>query len=43
MSDIRAAAAEEASKHTRTIRSARDGRLLSALMLPFFQLRPPSG
>jgi deazaflavin-dependent oxidoreductase (nitroreductase family) len=43
LDDVRAAAEEEASKHTRTIRSARDGRLLSALMLPFFQLRPPSG
>jgi deazaflavin-dependent oxidoreductase (nitroreductase family) len=41
--DVRGAAAEEASKHTRTIRSARDGRLLSAAMLPFFLLRPPSG
>ena len=43
MSDVRGAATKEAAKHTRTIRSARDGRLLSALMLPFFQLRPPSG
>jgi deazaflavin-dependent oxidoreductase (nitroreductase family) len=41
--DIRGAAAEEASKHTRMIRGARDGRRLSALMLPFFLLRPPSG
>jgi hypothetical protein len=41
--DVRQAAAAEASKHTRTIRSARDGRLLSALMLPFFMLRPPAG
>jgi deazaflavin-dependent oxidoreductase (nitroreductase family) len=43
VADVRGAAAEEASKHTRTIRSARDGRLLSAAMLPFFLLRPPSG
>jgi deazaflavin-dependent oxidoreductase (nitroreductase family) len=41
--DVRQAAAAEADKHTRTIRSARDGRLLSALMLPFFMLRPPAG
>jgi deazaflavin-dependent oxidoreductase (nitroreductase family) len=41
--DVRQAAAAEASKHTRTIRSARDGRRLSALMLPFFMLRPPAG
>jgi deazaflavin-dependent oxidoreductase (nitroreductase family) len=40
--DVRHAAAAEASKHTRTIRSARDGRLLSAFMLPFFMLRPPA-
>jgi deazaflavin-dependent oxidoreductase (nitroreductase family) len=40
---VRDRAAEEAAKHTRSIRSARDGRRLSALMLPFFQLRPPSG
>lgn len=40
---VREKAAEEAPKHTRTIRSARDGRLLSASMLPFFQLRPPRG
>jgi deazaflavin-dependent oxidoreductase (nitroreductase family) len=41
--NVREAAAKHASKHTRLIRSARDGRLLSALMLPFFLLRPPSG
>jgi deazaflavin-dependent oxidoreductase (nitroreductase family) len=43
VADVREAAAKESAKHTRTIRSARDGRLLSALMLPFFQLRPPAG
>jgi deazaflavin-dependent oxidoreductase (nitroreductase family) len=43
VADVRDAATQEAAKHTRTIRSARDGRLLSALMLPFFQLRPPAG
>src|SRR5207253_2295538 len=32
-----------ASKHRRLIRSARGGRLLSAMMLPFFLVRPPSG
>jgi deazaflavin-dependent oxidoreductase (nitroreductase family) len=40
---VRDAAAEHASKHARVIRSAKDGRLLSALMLPFFAVRPPSG
>jgi deazaflavin-dependent oxidoreductase (nitroreductase family) len=40
---VREAAAEHASKHKRLIRSARDGRLLSAVMLPFFLVRPPSG
>jgi deazaflavin-dependent oxidoreductase (nitroreductase family) len=40
---VRDAAAEHASKHKRLIRSARDGRLLSALMLPSFLVRPPSG
>jgi deazaflavin-dependent oxidoreductase (nitroreductase family) len=43
LANVRAAAAEHASKHTRLIRSARGGRLLSALMLPFFLVRPPSG
>jgi deazaflavin-dependent oxidoreductase (nitroreductase family) len=40
---VRDAAAEHAARHTRLIRSARHGRLLSALMLPFFLVRPPSG
>jgi deazaflavin-dependent oxidoreductase (nitroreductase family) len=43
LANVRDAAAEHASKHKRLIRSARDGRLLSALMLPFFLARPPSG
>lgn len=43
LANVREAAAREASKHTRLIRSARDGRILSALMLPFFLARPPSG
>jgi deazaflavin-dependent oxidoreductase (nitroreductase family) len=41
--NTRATAAKEASKHRRIIRSARDGRWLSALMLPLFLVRPPSG
>ena len=41
--NVRAAAAEHAPKHKRLIRSARDGRLLSASMLPLFLVRPPSG
>jgi deazaflavin-dependent oxidoreductase (nitroreductase family) len=40
---VRNAAAEHAPRHTRLIRSARDGRLLSAVMLPFFLVRPPKG
>jgi deazaflavin-dependent oxidoreductase (nitroreductase family) len=40
---VREAAAKHAPKHKRLIRSARGGRLLSALMLPFFLVRPPSG
>jgi deazaflavin-dependent oxidoreductase (nitroreductase family) len=43
LATVRDAAAEHASKHTRLIRSARHGRLLSAMMLPFFLARPPSG
>src|SRR5437867_11198765 len=43
LANVRDAAAEHASKHTRLMRSARDGRLLSAAMLPFFLIRPPSG
>ena len=40
---VREAAAKQASKHARLLRSAKDGRILSALMLPFFAVRPPSG
>jgi deazaflavin-dependent oxidoreductase (nitroreductase family) len=43
LANVRDAAAEHASKHRRLLRSARDGRILSALMLPFFLVRPPSG
>ena len=43
VTDVRDAVAKHASKHKRLIRSARAGRVLSALMLPFFLLRPPSG
>jgi deazaflavin-dependent oxidoreductase (nitroreductase family) len=41
--DVRVTATKEASKHGRLMSSARDGRVLSALMLPFFTVRPPSG
>ncbi len=40
---VREAAVREDSKHARMIRSARDGRILSAIMLPFFRVRPPAG
>lgn len=40
---VREAAAREDSKHARVIRSARDGRILSAMMQPFFMVRPPAG
>ena len=44
MSDaIRAAAAAEISKHRRLLRSGRDGRILSALMLPLLRWSPPLG
>jgi deazaflavin-dependent oxidoreductase (nitroreductase family) len=41
--NVRDLAAKHASKHARLIRSAKDGRILSALMLPFFLVRPPAG
>jgi deazaflavin-dependent oxidoreductase (nitroreductase family) len=41
--DVCDAYAEHASKHSRLIRGAKDGRVASALMLPFFMLRPPKG
>ena len=40
---VRAAAEQHAAKHTRLVRAPRDGKWLSAMMLPFFLLRPPSG
>jgi deazaflavin-dependent oxidoreductase (nitroreductase family) len=40
---VRETAAEHAPRHARLIRSARDGRVLSAVMLPFFALRTPAG
>jgi deazaflavin-dependent oxidoreductase (nitroreductase family) len=43
LANVRDAAAKHAPKHKRLLRSARDGRILSALMLPFFLVRPPSG
>ena len=42
LADVRAAAAEHAPKHRGLIRSARDGRLLSALMLPWVLAWPGS-
>ena len=44
-SGVRDAAAKEVSRHTRNrlTRSAKGGQLLSALMLPFFAVRPPGG
>ncbi|KIA60116.1 hypothetical protein [Nocardia vulneris] len=41
--DIRRAATAEAGKHTVLIRTQRSGRILSALMMPWFRLRPPRG
>ena len=43
LAHVRDAAAEHASKHRRLVRSARDGRLLSALMLPGVLAWPASG
>ncbi|WP_317762391.1 nitroreductase/quinone reductase family protein [Rhodococcus opacus] len=40
---VRDAAATEASKHGRLMRTARNGAVLSALMLPGFLVRPPTG
>ena len=40
---VRDAAIKHAPKHKRLIRSARGGRILSALMLPSFLIRPPTG
>jgi deazaflavin-dependent oxidoreductase (nitroreductase family) len=40
---IREAALAEEPKHRRLLRSARDGRILSGLMLPVIALRPPAG
>ncbi|HEV2982130.1 MAG TPA: nitroreductase/quinone reductase family protein [Solirubrobacteraceae bacterium] len=40
---IRDAAMKEEPKHRRLLRSGRDGRILSALMLPLIALRPPAG
>lgn len=37
------AAAAAAPKHKRLLRTARRGRILSALMLPFLQVSPPDG
>lgn len=40
---IREAAVREAPRHGRLLRSARDGRVLSAVMRPFFALSTPAG
>lgn len=40
---IRKAARDEAPKHRRLLRSGRDGRILSALMLPLFWPHAPAG
>ncbi|MDT5059179.1 MAG: hypothetical protein QOF66_7545 [Mycobacterium sp.] len=40
---VRDAAAVELPKHKRVLRSARDGQVLSALMLPAVLLSPPGG
>jgi deazaflavin-dependent oxidoreductase (nitroreductase family) len=40
---IQEAAREEAPKHRRLLRSERDGRILSALMLPLFWPHAPAG
>jgi deazaflavin-dependent oxidoreductase (nitroreductase family) len=40
---VRAAALAEAPKHKRLLRTARDGRILSALMLPFVLACPSAG
>jgi deazaflavin-dependent oxidoreductase (nitroreductase family) len=39
----REAAAREASKHGRLLKSARDGKILSAIMLPFYAIATPPG
>lgn len=43
LTEIRERAATEASRHTRFIRSARDGRVLSAIMRPFYAFGTPPG
>ncbi|MFI6169607.1 nitroreductase family deazaflavin-dependent oxidoreductase [Nocardia sp. NPDC051052] len=40
---IRIAAAAEAEKHTRLVRTERAGRIVSAAMLPWFRVRAPDG
>jgi len=43
IAERRAAALREAPKHSRLLRSARDGRLLSAIMLPFYAIATAPG
>lgn len=40
---IREAATAEVGKHRRLLRTGRDGRILSALMLPLLRMSPPAG
>jgi deazaflavin-dependent oxidoreductase (nitroreductase family) len=40
---VQQAAAAEIGKHRRLLRSGRDGRILSALMLPWLRLASPTG
>jgi deazaflavin-dependent oxidoreductase (nitroreductase family) len=40
---VQHAAAEQIGKHKRLLRSGRDGRILSALMLPLLRWAPPTG
>jgi deazaflavin-dependent oxidoreductase (nitroreductase family) len=41
--DRREAARREAPKHARLLKSSRDGKVLSALMLPFYAMATPPG
>jgi deazaflavin-dependent oxidoreductase (nitroreductase family) len=43
LEQLRAAATAEVSKHSGLLSSARRGQILSAMMLPFFLVRPPVG
>jgi hypothetical protein len=43
MNTVQRAAAEQIGKHRRLLRTGRDGRILSALMLPRLRWAPPAG